>query len=112
MSAAAEAGERSAADAGAARGQEEGRPFGRPSATSGVSRKVPRAERPYLPLQVRTMLPVALVPSAKTPVALAWSLPSGHFAIRTPFLLIVRLNVFTEPAPLAIFGIVATDLRP
>ena len=44
-------------------------------------------------------------------VALAWSLPSGHFAVRTPFLLIFRLNVLTEPLPPAIFGIVAIDVE-
>ena len=59
------------------------------------------------------MIPAdALVPSEKTAVAFACSLPSGHLAVRTPFLLIVRLNVYTEPLPPAIFGIVATVFSP
>jgi hypothetical protein len=65
-----------------------------------------------VPVQVRMIPPVALVPSEKTAVAFAWSLPSGHFAVRTPFLWIFRLNVLTEPLPPAIFGIVATVFSP
>jgi hypothetical protein len=37
----------------------------------------------YLPVQGRTNSVDALVPSEKTAVAWAWSLPSGHLAVRT-----------------------------
>ena len=48
----------------------------------------------------------ARVPSVKIAVPWAWILPSGHFKLRTPFLLIVRLKSVTEPLPPAIVGIV------
>ena len=67
----------------------------------------------YLPVQVRTISALATVPSLNIAVAVGLQLAVGAFGGEDAlFLLIVRLKSVTEPLPPAIFGIVATDLRP
>src|SRR6185312_8486247 len=84
--------------------QEKGRPLGRPFQLPAALRRGVTGPA-YFPVQVRMTSAEARVPSLNTAVPWAWSLPSGHLALRTPFLLMARLKCVTEPLPPAIFGI-------